>query len=148
MFWFVSKKELKKLWERETSKIRNSFNRVDEKTESQGKSINQLRKDIILNNSKIARLEGAFAVLMSKSQSQSQRSLRRSQGAIETKIINKVRRSKKAVIMAQIQDLVPSHSVIEIFEILVKDKGLCSKASFYRYIQSLRSQNLLKLRQK
>ena len=39
--------------------------------------------------------------------------------------------------------LTPSMSVIEIFDVIVKEKGLCSKASFYRYVSSLKSQKVL-----
>ena len=92
-----------------------------------------------------------LSVLLNKSQSQSQRvskNLKQSQSNIETKIINRVRRSKKALVMAEIEKLSPSMSVIEIFDVIVKEKGLCSKASFYRYIASLKSQQKMIMRHK
>ena len=102
----------------------------------------------------IARLEGAIAVLL-KSQSQKSLtksqpvslSLTKSQRNIETKIINRIRRSKKSFAIEKIKSLMDNHSVIEIYGIIVLDEGICSKASFYRYIQILKSQKEMRLRQ-
>ena len=76
------------------------------------------------------------AILKSQSQPVS-RSLNKSQNKIETKIINKIRRTKKSAVMSEISKLMPSLSIPEIQTIIVNEKGLCSKASFYRYIASL-----------
>ena len=64
------------------------------------------------------------------------------------KLINRVRRSKKSLVMAEISKLKPSMSVIEMFDVIVLEKGLCSKASFYRYIASLTNSQETKLRQR
>ena len=151
MFWFPTKKQIKK----ELKKISNSFKERDNKIKTNSirnlqnsNKINQLSNQTESNKLKIARLEGAISVLLNKSQVPISQSVKKSQSNIETKIINRVRRSKKALVMAEINKLSPSMSVIEMYEDIVLSKGLCSKASFYRYIQSLKSQDLLRLRQK
>lgn len=152
-----------KIWLIPTKKeVKKSFNKIKSAiTELTSQSLNNrvlIEKNIAEINSnkeKIARLEGAISVLLNKSLSQSHKVLispKKSQGNIETKVINRLRRSKKSLIMAEINKLSPSMSVIEMFEDIVLSKGLCSKASFYRYVSSLKSQSLLKnktnLRQK
>ena len=133
MFWFASKKEVKKEFE----KVSSAFKERDEKIE-------KLREKVETDSLKIATLEGAYSVLSSKSQmSQVSHSLKQSQGTIETKLINRIRKSKKSLVMAEIMKLTPSYSVVEVFEKIVRQQGLCSKASFYRYIESLKSQSLL-----
>jgi len=133
MFWFASKKEVKKEFE----KVSSAFKERDEKIE-------KLREKVETDSLKIATLEGAYSVLSSKSQmSQVSHSLKQSQGTIETKLMNRIRKSKKSLVMAEIMKLTPSYSVVEVFEKIVRQQGLCSKASFYRYIESLKSQSLL-----
>lgn len=132
MWFFLSKKELKK----ELKKIQAIFKEKD-------KEIEKLKEKLESNSLKIATLEGSYLILSSKSQSQSQSSLKPVSSNYETKMIKRIRKSKKALIMAKIIELLKSHSVIEIFEIIVKEKKLCSKASFYRYISSLKSQKLI-----
>ena len=63
-------------------------------------------------------------------------------------MIRKIRNNKKSLIMKEIIELTPLHTAIEIFKIIVKDRGLCSKASFYRYLASLKSQNLVEIETK
>lgn len=141
--WFIpSKRQIKK----EFKKISNSFKKRDEKISKQ-KVISQSLKSQIENNKiKIARLEGMMSAFLSQQQgsmkSQSHKVLispAKSQGKIETKLINHVRRSKKSLVIAEINKLSPNMSVIEIYESIVLEKGLCSKASYYRYVESLTS---------
>jgi len=132
MFWFGIKKEVKK-----------SFSKVKS-------HISKNKADIDSNKIKIARLEGAISVLLNNSKSQSQpvsKSLRKSQGNIETKVINKIRRSKKTIVASEIKNLMGNHSVIEMYNVLVLEKGLCSKATFYRYIAGLKKSQKLIVRQ-
>jgi len=138
MFWFPTKKEVK----REFKKIDLAFKERDEKIE-------KLREKLENNSLKIATLEGAFSLISNKthqnnpqSQSQSQGSLKQSHETFETKLIKRIKNNKKSLIMAEILKLMPSYSVIEIYQKIVLDKRLCSKASFYRYIDSLKSQKL------
>jgi len=135
MWIFPTKKQIKK----ELKKISNSFKKRDDYNSKQDKEILKNKENIESHSIKIARLEGVISVLLSKSQVSVSQSLKKSQHRIETKIINKVRRSKKALVMAEIEKLAPSCSVIEMFDIIVREKGLCSKASFYRYVSSLKS---------
>jgi len=127
---------------------KEEFNKISDSFKDVTKDLKQVSSDVVSNKEKIARLEGAISVLLSKSQSQISTSVKKSQSNIETKIINRVRRSKKVLVMAEINKLSPSMSVIEMYDVIVLERGLCSKASFYRYIQSLKSQDLLRLRQK
>ena len=139
MWFFPTKKQVKK----EFKKISNSFRNRDKKISNVQETTEKIKDDLDSNSQKIARLEGVVSVLLSQKSQVVSGSIRRSQGNIENKIINKVRRSKKALIMAEISKLAPSLSVIEIFGVIVKEKGLCSKASFYRYVSSIRSQKLI-----
>lgn len=136
MWFFPTKKEVHK----EFKKIENSFKIRDNE-------IAKLRDKIETNTLKIATLEGSYLVLSQKSQvlvsPKSQASLKKSQETIETRLINRIKQNKKSMVMAEIVKLMPSYSVIEMFEVIVKQKGLCSKASFYRYIDSLKSQKLV-----
>ena len=132
--WFgiASKKEVKK----EFKKISDSFKVRDNK-------INELKKEIQNNSLKIATLEGSYLVLSSSLKSQSQAVSKQSQGKFETKLIQRIKQNKKSLVMAEIVKLMGSMSVIEMFEKIVLERGLCSKASFYRYISSLKSQKLI-----
>jgi len=121
MFGLATKKEVEK-----------SFKERDEK-------IDKLKDKVEASSLKIATLEG---FILNKSQVSVSSSLKQSQGKIETKLIQRLRKSKQALCVAEIVKLSPSHTPLEIFEIIVKEKGLCSKASFYRYLASLKSQNL------
>ena len=137
MLLFNLRREFKKIKESLTSLNSQSLNNKD--------TIKENTDSIISNKEKIARLEGVISMLVrEKSQSQSQPvsvSIKKSQGNIETKIINKVRRSKKAIVMAEINKLKDSLSGIEMYDVIVLEKGLCSKASFYRYLSILKSQS-------
>ncbi|KKL84662.1 hypothetical protein LCGC14_1962520, partial [marine sediment metagenome] len=75
-------------------------------------------------------------------ESQSQKSLRQSQAVsgslrqsqyspIETRIINNIRRFKKGAVISEINKLLPSTTIQNIKIIIVDERGLCSKASFY-----------------
>ena len=132
--WFgiASKKEVKK----EFKKISDSFKVRDNK-------INELKKEIQNNSLKIATLEGSYLVLSQKSQVSVSKILNKSQGNFETKLIKRIRNNKKSLVMAEIVKLMGSMPVIEMFEKIVLERGLCSKASFYRYISSLKSQKLI-----
>ena len=138
MWFFITKKEIKKIVEN----FKESFTNLT----SQG--LNN-RVQIEKSKERIARLEGAISVLLSKSQkSPSHVVSKQSQGKIETKLINRLRKSKKSLVMAEISRLNDSMTITEMFESIVNERGLCSKASFYRYLSSLKSQNLVRLRQK
>ena len=129
MWIFPTKKEVKK----EFNKIANSF-------KSREKRIDNNSKEIIKTNLKIARLEGVISMLVNqKSQSHSQRGIRPVSDKLETKVIKRLRKSRKLIVIAEIRKLEASLSVIEMYEDIVLNKGLCSKASFYRYIASLNS---------
>jgi len=135
MFGLATKKELKEL----NDKLKLSFKERDDKIE-------KLKEKIESNALKVATLEGSYLILANKSQSQvsvskqSQAVSGKSQATFETKLIQRIRNNKKSLVMAEIMKLTPSHSTQEVFEIIVLEKGLCSKASFYRYISSLKSQ--------
>jgi len=139
MFWFPTKKEVLK----EFDKIKNSLMKNDYKTESNETSLKKLKEEVRSNNTKIARLEGMITVILNKSQSQKVPILpKKSQDNIETRLLNRVRRGKKALVIAEIEKLRDSHKTIEMYDVIVLEKGLCSKASFYRYIEILKSQRI------
>ena len=138
MFGFATKKRVKK----ELKKIADSFRVRDEEIfkKADQKEVRALRDEL-------NQMKGAISVLLNKSQVQVPISIKKSQGLIETKIINRVRRSKKALVMSEISKLKDNHSVVEMYEGIVLNKGICSKASYYRYIQNLKKSNEIKLRQ-
>lgn len=125
--WLIpTKKEVKKEFE----KISNAFKDRDA-------TIKELREKIDANALKVATLEG---FILNKSQVSVSPSLKQSQETFETKLIQRIRKNKKALVIAEIMKLGASTSAIEMFNIIVKERGLCSKASFYRYLDSLKSQ--------
>lgn len=146
--WLIpTKRQIKK----EFKKIANSFQKRDTRINKNSNKLNNLKSQLEITNLKIAKLEGALSVILQKNTlSQSPKVLTippKSQTIplnIETKLINRVRRSKKALVMSEIAKLSPSLSVVEMYEDIVLEKGLCSKASFYRYVASLKSQSLIK----
>ena len=144
MFWFVSKKDLKK----ETKKIKNSFSKRDKKTTAHSKRLTALKDKVASNELKISRLEGALSVLLSKSQVSVSKKSQQVSHTIETQMIKRFRKRKKDIIISEIERLMPDSSVIELFDIIVSEKKLCSKASFYRYIKSLKSQRVKEVRLK
>ncbi len=120
MFGLLTKKQA----ELEFSKIAQGFKEIKKEITSRSE-INLLIENAILKN------KSPQVSITSK----------KSQDTIETKIMNRVRRNKKALVMAEISKLKDNHSVIEMFDVIVLEKGLCSKASFYRYVASLKSQS-------
>jgi len=150
MWFFTTKGELK----HEIDKIKTSFRQVKADFAERDHKIKQLGAKIETNALKIATLEGSYLALSQKSQSQvsskSQSNLKQSQvvsgksrGKFETNLIRRIKQNKKALVIAEITKLLNSHSIIDIFERIVIEKGLCSKASFYRYVSSLKSQGLI-----
>ena len=134
MFGLATKKEVK----REFDKISIAFKERDDKIE-------KLREKLENNSLKIATLEGAYSNLSNKIHSVPvpfPTSPKQSQGTIEVKLMNRIRNNKKSLVMAEILKLMPSYSVFDIYQTIVKEKGLCSKSAFYRYINSLQSQKL------
>ena len=148
MMWIIpTKKEVKK----EFDKIKEGFKERDNKEKSHYenikqnyetilKTIGEIREKLESNSLKVATLEG---FILAKSQVSVSSNLKQSQGTFETKLIKRIRNNKKALVMAEIVKLEGSLSVVEMFNNIVLERGLCSKASFYRYIESLKSQKLI-----
>ena len=136
--WFKDWRELNK-------RIARSFKKRDSEIslKASKEEFKELRADTEKNKLELAQIKGALAVLMSKSQSQVSPSLKKSQDNFETKIIRKIKRAKKKAISEEIKRLLPSMSIIDIKNLIVDEKHLCSKASFYRYVSSLKSQKLI-----
>jgi len=145
MLFFPTKKELRL----ELEKIQQGFKTRDE-------TIKELRDKIETNSLKLATIEGVLLnkyqiaqAIPEKSQEQvpdkSQAVPSKSQAVpetFETRIIKQIKHNKKALVMSEILKLWETYNDIEIFNIIVKDKKLCSKASFYRYLASLKTQEL------
>jgi len=132
MFGIVTKKELSK----ESVKIKESFDKRDI-------NFKELKDKVNSIDTQLAKIEGMISVILSKSQVSVSNSLTKSQSVssnIETRLISKIKRSKKDIILNEIESLSSSMPTIEIYDIVVLQKGLCSKASFYRYVKSLKSQ--------
>ena len=120
---------------------KEEFNKISD-------SFKDLRKEVVSSKEKIARIEGVISMLIKEKSQQVSKNPKKSQETIEIKVANRVRRNKKSLVMAEISKLEGSMSVIEMYEDIVLSKGLCSKATFYRYIASLKSQEVMRLRQK
>ena len=133
---------------KEIKKIKESFFHRDYWINKNIDDVAGLKTTTESNKEKIARLEGVVALLVSnstkshKSQSHEVPTIPTKShkvSTIETKVINKIRRSKKALVIAEINRQLatrPEMDVIELFDEIVQHKGLCSKASFYRYIKT------------
>ena len=149
MWFFVSKKE----WKKELIKIVDSFKKRDDETlktferleKFHEKIVTKREIDLMIGES-ILELKTSGLNVSSLKSPLVPGSLSPSPVKIETKLVSRIRRGKKALVMKEIGRLSPSLSVIEMFDIIVLEKGLCSKASFYRYtseLASLKSQSLL-----
>lgn len=141
--WFLfSKKEAKK----EIKKLEDKIHNLEAKQEAEKERIANLDTKL---SSNLARLEGEVLIInnfLNKSQSQSQSSIKQSQSNFETKVIQRIRKNKKSAVMSEINKLMQSHTMTEIFNEIVIEKGLCSRASFYRYLRSLKSQKINEMR--
>ena len=151
MWLFPTKKEIKESFK----KLKSHITELTSQSLNNRVLIEKNQDSIQSQNEKIARLEGMVSVMLQgKSQSQSlpvSMSVSKSQSVpnnFETKLVRKVKRNKKALIMQEISKLQQTHSTIDIFEAIVTEKGLCSKASFYRYIASLKSQGAIEVKSK
>jgi len=124
--WLIKRSEfLKNIFQN----IKQEFLNINSKTEK----LEQRQSE---QDAKIARLEGMVAILASKSQSQSQSSLR---DVSETRLIQRVKRaSRKSDIIKSIKEMLEKNVDIATIKAQVVDlKQLCSKATFYRYVSSL-----------
>jgi septal ring factor EnvC (AmiA/AmiB activator) len=137
MWIFPTRKQIKK----ELTKISKGFHKRD-------KRLNYLKSQIEKSKVKIARLEGNISILINKSQSQSQTSIKQVSDNFETRLIKRLRKSKSSIVMAEISKLRGSMSVLEMLDKIVYERKLCSRASFYRYLSSLKSQEEVRLRQR
>ncbi len=61
------------------------------------------------------------------------------------RMIKKINRSKKAIIRSRVLELASfsNLSVAEMKEIVVDNEHMCSKATFYRYIDRLKARNMI-----
>ncbi len=121
MFWIKTIKQIKK----ELKKIAEAFRFRDEK--------------IFNNQERINRLEGALAILMSKSAVVHEQPARTPPTAIRrraNKILNKVE------IMQEMASLLHQGlSTTEIHNIIVNEKALIKKTCFFKYIKIVREQS-------
>lgn len=138
MFWLVNKKELK-------NTLKSSLGNLNKLLHKLTKDHSRNKQSIEKNSIKIARLEGVISVLVKeKSQSQSIASPKQVSHHLETKMIQRLRSNRQSIVMGEITKLIPSYSVREMYELIVIEKRLCSKATFYRYINILRSRGIIK----
>jgi len=121
----------------ELEKIRQGFKERDER-------INKLHDKHEATALKLATIEGILLNHSLKSQAsqslQVSSSLKPNKETFETKLIKRIKTNKKALVMAEILKLYEATPTNELFNNIVLERGLCSKASFYRYIDSLKSQ--------
>ena len=135
MWFFFSKKQIKK----ELKKIAKSFKKADE-------DIKELRKDVVSKETILLLIENAILkersalIPISPKSPQIPTIPTKSQDSIETRVFNRIKRNKKAIVFAEINKLSPSSSVVEMYNVIVLEKKLCSKSSFYRYIETMKSQ--------
>ena len=146
VLWFGLKKLLKK----ERMKVVNSFKerdvvveKIKDHVSNNHNEINSIKDKIVSRDEIMLLMENMILKSQFSQQSQSQEvsfiptKSQKIKETIETKLVNRVRRNKKSLVMAEINKLPPMMSVIEMFDIIVSEKGLCSKASFYRYVNEM-----------
>lgn len=126
MFGLASKKEM---W-REFDKIGEAFKELRNKNEANALKIATL-EGILLNKSQASHVSQSLPVSSS---------LKPKTETFETKLIKRIKTNKKALVMSEIMKLSETTPTNDLFNIIVLERGLCSKASFYRYIDSLKSQ--------
>ena len=62
-----------------------------------------------------------------------------------TRLIDKIKRKKRMIIKNRILELAGSNSLSlpDLKDIVVEEEKLCSKATFYRYIEKMKQKNLI-----
>lgn len=70
-----------------------------------------------------------------------------SRESFNERIIRKINRNKKIIIKNRILELAARKNleISEMKDLLVHDEKLCSRATFYRYVEKLKSKNLIDL---
>lgn len=137
MLWFGFVGELKKLG----AKIKREIAELTSQTLNNRVLIEKLNDKIVGRDEIKLLIENAVYKSQSQAVSSSLKQSHKVKETIETKLINRVRRNKKSFVMAEINKLPPSMSVIEMYDMIVSERGLCSKASFYRYTKEIESLN-------
>jgi hypothetical protein len=54
------------------------------------------------------------------------------------KIIKRIQNNKGSIVVSAINNLIKDYSVIEMYNKIVIELGLCSKATFYRHLSNLK----------
>jgi len=152
MVWWFG---LKKLIRKEREKVIKSFEERDkfleqikEHTSNNYHEINSLKNQVVSKDEIKMMIENAVlkSQIPNNSQSHSQnippiptKSYENKEigERIEARLINRVRRNKKNIVMNEINKLPQNTPVIEMYEIIVLEKGLCSRATFYRYMKEM-----------
>jgi Arc/MetJ family transcription regulator len=73
--------------------------------------------------------------------------LQKRKPAVNDRLIKKINKNRKSILKNRIQMLAEQKklSVSEIKDVLVDHEGLCSKATFYRYIEKMKEKGLIDL---
>lgn len=129
-------------------KIKKDFSNVNSTLKNQRENLTSLADITNTNKEKIAKLEGAVAVILnSHSQSFSpiltySQKQKKPQTNIEDIAVKKFKRAKKPEVMNQIKQLLLAGKyVVDIKEDLVDRQKLIPQSTFYRYVAKIQSEN-------
>lgn len=129
MWWLVSKKRFRIALSKVYGFIRDI---IKESTETK-LEVSNLKE-------RIAKLEGSMQPLSSQVSGikVSDKGIKSETKRIETRIASRFMRNKKEMIKNAVSQLLPKNlPTSELEYVIVKKKGLCSRASFYRYLSEL-----------
>jgi len=131
MWFFVTKRELKE----ESEKTRISFEKRDS-------ALKLLAEELKNHSLKIATLEGAILnrnnipINISGPETKTDN--------METRIAKRImKHNKNSIAISKIMELIDTCSTKELENKIVHEMNICSSASFYRYLRSLKKQKLL-----
>jgi len=124
-------------------KPREGAGELDELKHNLKISFSRMREDIHFNRSQIEDLVRANKMLLEQvgSLKDEIKALKERPKGLKTELMRSLARNQKALIKQRILEIVGQgrFSIPELKERIVDDRNYCSKASFYRYIDELKS---------
>ena len=128
--------------------IRGSFARVKQDFDAQDSRISELRKELDELKNQVVKymprlLEQNNQIL--KRMEVLEHAVLKPKDALKEKLVKKYKQGKKLVIKQKLLELIQSEllSLAQLRDTIVLELGYCSRATFYRYFEELKSQGML-----
>jgi len=125
-------------------KIKDSFLRIRRDIEENAKHIAELEQENLKLQEQV-RMQNSELISKTIKESIKDALEQMNKPRLEKEMLNKLNRKKREIIKHKILDVIGTRqlSVGELKEYVVDERGYCSKATFYRYLDELRKKNLV-----